>query len=536
MMCALLTAAALAGAIETDLRAVAALRGEPSAVSAGGITRRDSRLSTLENSSPFDARTTARRLVLIGGLDGDEASARAVIDAVRWIKAEAPAAVRRSWIVSAMPLASPHADLPPLAFPPEQGFFDDAQLPESRYLWRWLSYQAPDHVAVFSQPGSAALASLRQALSADQAAGLGPVPVSDASTLGAFRTWLLQATGRTVRSRLHDAIVKRAAREPLAIAQLLARRYPETPSISYIPSVAWTNTLRLAAITNDDGLRAKVREQARPWTSGERVLLGERIQLTAIAGTMIFADLAATGDVAARPLAERGAELARATKADGTYRYGQGWTDDMFMASSIVSRVAPGGAAGMLIEYARRLQRADGLFNHAANGPAAWGRGNGFAALGLIETLTTIHARDSHRSGLLDIFRRHMTAVRAEQAPDGAWRQVIDEPGAYREESATAMLTAAMARGIRLGWLDRSFIPTVQRAWGALAAHVADDGTVIDVCASTGAGPTQRYYLDRPALTGVDDRGGAMALLAAVEMIELERSRHLRKSKSMHVK
>jgi unsaturated rhamnogalacturonyl hydrolase len=522
MICALLVAAL---AIEPDLRAVAALAGEPSTVSAGGITRRDTRLSTVENSSPFDARPTARRLVLIGGLDGDEASARAVIDAVRWIKTEAPAAVRRSWIVSAMPLASPHADAPPLAFPPEKGFFDDTQMPESRYLWRWLSYQAPDHVVVFSQPGSAAATSMKQALSVDLAAGLGPVPVSDAATPGAFRTWLIAATGRTARSRLHEAILQRAAREPLAIAQLLARRYPETPSISYIPSVAWVNTLRLAAMNRDDRLRARVREQTRPWTSGERMLFGERIQLTAVAGTMIFADLAATGDTAARPLAERGAELARATKSDGTFEYGQGWTDDMFMASSIVSRITPGGTAGMLIEYARRLQRGDGLFNHATNAPAAWGRGNGFAALGLMETLTTIRAGDSQRSGLLDIFRRHMTAVRAHQAPDGAWRQVIDEPGAYREESATAMLVAAMARGIRLGWLDRSFLPSVRRAWRALAAHVAADGTVVDVCASTGGGPTLRYYLDRPAITAADDRGGAMALLAAVEMIELQRSR-----------
>jgi unsaturated rhamnogalacturonyl hydrolase len=523
MLTAFLFAAAVAGDIETDLRAVAAVAGEPHVVSAGGITRRDTVLSTLENSSAFDPPTVARRLVLIGGLEGDEASARAVVDAVRWFKADAPAGIRRSWIVSAMPLARPDSGAAPLAFPPEKGFFDDAQSPESRYVWRWLSYQAPDHVAIFSQPGSAALASLKEALSDDRAAGLGSVPVSGMATLDAFRAWLRQATGRAGRSRLHDAIAGRAAREPLAIAQLLARRYPGTPSISYIPSVAWTSTLRLAAITNDDGLRARVREQVRPWASGERALFGDRIQLTAVAGTMIFADLAAAGDAAVRPLAERGAELARATKPDSSLEYGGGWTDDMFMASSIVSRLMPGGTAAMLIEYAKRLQRADGLFNHATNGPAAWGRGNGFAALGLVEALTTIAAGDPKRAALLDIFRRHMDAVRTHQAPDGAWRQVVDEPAAYREESATAMLATAIARGVRHGWLDRSFLPVVERAWRALAAHVAEDGTVVDVCASTGAGPTRRYYLDRPAITGADDRGGAMALLAAVEMIQLRR-------------
>ena len=62
------------------------------------------------------------------------------------------------------------------------------------------------------------------------------------------------------------------------------------------------------------------------------------------------------------------------------------------------------------------------------------------------------------------------------QAPDGTWRQVIDEPGSYREESATAMVLAAMARGLRLGWLDKSFAPVIDRAWRALAAHITEDG------------------------------------------------------------
>jgi rhamnogalacturonyl hydrolase YesR len=97
------------------------------------------------------------------------------------------------------------------------------------------------------------------------------------------------------------------------------------------------------------------------------------------------------------------------------------------------------------------------------------------------------------------------------------WREVIDEPGSYREESATAIIMTSMARGIRLGWLDRSYAPGVERAWHGVAAHVAEDGTIVDVCASTGGGPTKKYYLDRPAVTGADDRGGAMALLAAIE-------------------
>src|SRR5215813_13521647 len=145
----------------------------------------------------------------------------------------------------------------------------------------------------------------------------------------------------------------------------------------------------------------------------------------------------------------------------------------MFMAVSVLARsgVRAGhegdmdAAARLLATYAARLQQPRGLFNHATNGPAAWGRGNGFAAFGVIEALTRMPATHPSRAPLLDIFRRHMAAVRANQSPDGSWRQIVDEPGAYREETATAMLMTAMARGLRLGWIDASYRPAVDRAW-----------------------------------------------------------------------
>jgi rhamnogalacturonyl hydrolase YesR len=80
------------------------------------------------------------------------------------------------------------------------------------------------------------------------------------------------------------------------------------------------------------------------------------------------------------------------------------------------------------------------------------------------------------------------------------------------------MTLSAISQGVQRGGLDESYLPVIARAWRALAAHVAEDGAVVDVCTSTGAGPTRRYYFDRPAISGADDRGGAMALLAAMEM------------------
>ena len=478
----LVAASPAASPVDEDIRAVAAIDGEPSAVGAAGLSANDEPVLTLENESAFDFASGIRRLVIVGGPGGEDA----VVNLARWFKRTAPARLRRDWALSALPRP---------AFAPA----------DHQSLERWITFQAPDVLVEVRNDGkSLGFASIQSIV----------ITASEGST--ALEKVLASATSGS--SMLHASIIARTSRRPIDVAQLLARRYPGTPTISYIPSVAWTNTLKLAQLTDDESLTAKVRQQTEPWTSGAQPLFPDRILLTSVAGTMVFADLGRD----AQRLAVEGAKLAAATKDSGLAEYGQGWTDDMFMSAAILARMGEFDvAASRLVSYAARLQRPDGVFIHASDGPFAWGRGNGFAALGLVELLALLPENHPSRANLLDIYRRHMAAVRLLQSPDGMWREVLDEPGAYREETATAMLLTAMARGIRLGWIGHDYDHNIDRAWLGLLAHVKDDGTVVDVCTGTGAGPTKQYYLDRAAITGADDRGGAMALLASMEMIAL---------------
>jgi rhamnogalacturonyl hydrolase YesR len=183
-------------------------------------------------------------------------------------------------------------------------------------------------------------------------------------------------------------------------------------------------------------------------------------------------------------------------------------------------------AARTLRHYAARLQRRDGLFVHSPEAPHAWGRGNGFAALGLMEALTALPAEHPGRAAILAAYRAQMAALARAQGADGAWRQLVDRPESYREVTASAMTLAAMARGLRLGWLDRTYERTVSRGWDSLSGRIADGGALAGVCTGTGAGPTRRYYYDRPAIFGADDRGGAMCLLAALEVHALRHPEH----------
>lgn len=164
--------------------------------------------------------------------------------------------------------------------------------------------------------------------------------------------------------------------------------------------------------------------------------------------------------------------------------------------------------------------REDGLHRHSPLDETAWGRGNGFPALGLALCLSDLPEDHPGYQETLAAFRRHMAAMAKRQDYTGAWHQVVDRPESYRELTVTCMTAFAMIRGIRNGWLDeKTYGPVVEKAWTAIKTRVAPDGTLVDVCTGTGKQRSLRAYYDRPAILGPDPRGGAMALLVATEML-----------------
>jgi len=318
--------------------------------------------------------------------------------------------------------------------------------------------------------------------------------------------------------------------EPLAIARILAAKYPAQPIMSYIPALSWSGSIRLSDMTGESQWREKAEKQMEPFTADRALAKAEPRRLTSLAGAFAFFDAwVMTRNAAAHAVAMEVSMLMMPQGQDEVIRYATGWTDDMFMASSVLSRVDDGKHAAvvgkLLTSYAEKLQRPDGLFIHAVDGPHAWGRGNGFALLGVTEALTHLPDNWPDRSRVLEIYRKHTKALAAHQSDDGSWRQVVDEPTSYRELTVTAMTVASLARGVTRGWIDRAtFEPIINRGWSAVAARVNADGTVKNVCSGTGAGPTKEYYLNRPEVNGADDRGGAMALFAAIEMESMRRS------------
>ena len=201
--------------------------------------------------------------------------------------------------------------------------------------------------------------------------------------------------------------------------------------------------------------------------------------------------------------------------------------EDMFFTGTVLQRATrmtgkarySDLAADFMLDCADKLLQPNGLYWHCLGSPYFWGRGNGFAALGFSETL--LGYQGSKRDCLIDLHVVHLRGLKAFQDEDsGMWRQVVDLPYTYTESSSTCMIGIAIATGISGGWLDaEEWMPVLYDAWLGISAGINEKGHVTRVCVGTGPLHDVEEYVVRDSVTGLDDRGGAMALWFAVEMV-----------------
>jgi rhamnogalacturonyl hydrolase YesR len=496
------------------LASAAALLTRPVAAAEGfdiGLASSGARIDAVAVDARAEAAPT---IVLVGGLEGEDASAAAVRAAV----AAYEQGRRRPVRLIAVPLANP--DGAALQFPPTGVAYREHS--ESHVLWRWLGLQAPDLVLIAGDNDFG----LAAALGEQRAAEMGRIPA---------RRWsaaadALTEVGPIARSEAHAELERRRARSPRQLADELARYYGHAFDPPwYIGAIALIARVRLGDL--DD-----VRRIVEPYVDGTKDSLARPSSLT-MAGHIVFTELARrTRDAryvaAVRKVADLGFD-ASGRMLEAMPYHGE-FSDSVFMGTAIVAQA--GALTGerryfdMADRHLRFMEqldlRPDGLYRHQPATDAAWGRGNGFAALGLALTLSELPRDTDGYAHALQSYRNLMAVLLPLQTRDGLWRNVVDHPGAYAEFSATAMIGFAMLRGIQSGWLDgRGYERAVDRAWLAVNSRASSSGSFVDVCESTARMTSLEQYLTRAAILGEDARGGAMALLFATELMAARASR-----------
>lgn len=166
--------------------------------------------------------------------------------------------------------------------------------------------------------------------------------------------------------------------------------------------------------------------------------------------------------------------------------------------------------------------------------PNFWLRAEGWFILGLVDVLEIMKdlpmgAESVHlQHMLLDLAK----ALSKYQDPSGLWYQLIALPelaGNYLETSGTALISAALLKAVRLGFLPESFRAVGEKAFYGIVDHRLTknaDGTpcVTGICLVGGLGGEQHrdgsaaYYLSEPVVQN-DAKGVGPLLLAYTEML-----------------
>ena len=550
----------------------ALVRARPAFWSRGacGVTRSLTPIPALLDRNAYSADTSRVRVLLVGGLSGGAADVDLELHALELYAGGGDGLALRVGL-SAVPCANPDGlrqgrgpengagGNPAQGYPPEGNFYQDPENPEKRYLWRWLCFQAPDLVLeVCSGTGSVrwecngaarrlapglggrevADDSLVGALGAGYPEGLGVIPAvrltcsEEQLPREVSRLFgIVQQDGMAGKSLARQVLDSRRIRSPLEIAEILAAAYGHTfEPVVYTQGVPISGRLQLAQLSPaaSDPSRAIV-DLLGDFVQGE---LGEGLAPSALASVVWGAELtAATGDRQYSDLIIQAADRFQAVSpgaapppCDPDFR-----TEDMFMAGALLGRAFELTGEPRYIDILTQfildgeIQQDSGMFWHCRSAPFYWGRGNGFALMGLTETLTYLPEDHSSRPDIKDMYLDLLDALRDVQRQSGMMPQVLDFPGSYDEFTASCMLGYSIARGLRRGWLEDEWRQTLDLAWQGVSERIDDVGNVVDACASTGVQQNVRDYLDRPAIYGFDDRSGGMALWFALEMERLAR-------------
>ena len=178
--------------------------------------------------------------------------------------------------------------------------------------------------------------------------------------------------------------------------------------------------------------------------------------------------------------------------------------------------------------------------------PNFWGRALGWYVMAILDVLDTFPKDHPKRQELIAIFQRLMPSIVKYQDPkEGCWYQVVDKldgKGNYMEASGTAMFVYGLAKGVRMGYLDKSYLKNAQKGYqGMLKKFISIDEKGIPhyekvvLVSGLGGNPyrdgSYEYYLKEP-IRRDDLKGVAPFIMASVEM-EIAAEQNIGKGKNV---
>ena len=169
--------------------------------------------------------------------------------------------------------------------------------------------------------------------------------------------------------------------------------------------------------------------------------------------------------------------------------------------------------------YIDALQKENGIFDHffmnGVDGTWApgWGRGQGWALLGMLDVLKNIPVDHAGRKKIQDAATKLIYAMIKLQREDGRWWCVVDSERSGEEGSTAGFMATGFARAIKLGIVDESTVkPAMINALAGVIADTDAAGELQNVTAAVMASTRKSHYEFTPRGFSVPWGQGPVAL------------------------
>lgn len=114
-----------------------------------------------------------------------------------------------------------------------------------------------------------------------------------------------------------------------------------------------------------------------------------------------------------------------------------------------------------------------------------WGVGNGWSAAGLTRVIRGLpDSMQPEKMKLVRYLRDLIDGCLAHMRSDGLFHNIVDNPNSFVETNLAQMLSYSIYRGIKGGWIDKSYKEKADRMRAAAHSKVDELGLVQGVCGS----------------------------------------------------
>jgi rhamnogalacturonyl hydrolase YesR len=112
-----------------------------------------------------------------------------------------------------------------------------------------------------------------------------------------------------------------------------------------------------------------------------------------------------------------------------------------------------------------------------------WGVGNGWAAAGMCRIIKALPESMKNEKVMLAGFVKEVTdGCLKYQREDGLFHDILDDPNSFVETNLAQMLSYSIYRGVKAGWLEKSYLKYAEKMREAVYQKVDEFGLVQGVC------------------------------------------------------